>query len=80
MQPQRRLIPVTNGKKAVISQSTRVTVTLHLIAAALHMRKAESIGRPIGDPAFLDRLEHDSGRVFKRAKRGTKPKLSAPSP
>ena len=36
------------------------------------LRKAERIGRPIGDTAFLDRLERDSGRVLRPAKRGRK--------
>jgi putative transposase len=44
------------------------------------LRKAESIGRPIGDPAFLDRLEADSGRTLKPARRGPRPKLNALSP
>lgn len=46
----------------------------------VRLRKAESIGRPIGDPAFLDRLEADSGRTLKPARRGPTPKLSALSP
>lgn len=39
----------------------------------VRLRKAESIGRPIGDPAFLDRLELESGRTLKPARRGPKP-------
>ena len=46
----------------------------------LKLRRAESIGRPIGDPAFLDRLEIESGRTLKPARRGPRPKLSALSP
>ena len=46
----------------------------------LRLRRAESIGRPIGDPAFLDRLEIESGRTLKPARRGPRPKLSALSP
>ena len=44
------------------------------------LRKAERIGRPIGDAAFLDRLERDSGRVLKPARRGRKIAKSAVSP
>ena len=47
---------------------------------AVAVERAESIGRPIGDPAFLDRLEVESGRTLKPAKRGPRPKLSALSP
>jgi putative transposase len=38
------------------------------------LRKAEGIGRPLGDEAFVGRLERQSGRSFKPAKRGPKPK------
>ena len=57
-----------------------------LLAAAedeelsMRLRKAERIGRPIGDAAFLDRLERDSGRVLKPARRGRKIAKSAVSP
>lgn len=37
------------------------------------LRQAESIGRPIGDDAFLDRLEALTGRRLRRAKPGPKP-------
>ena len=37
------------------------------------LRRAESIGRPLGDDAFLAALEDTSGRVLKPAKRGPKP-------
>ncbi len=37
------------------------------------LRRAESIGRPLGDAAFLDRLEHLTGRTLRPAKRGPKP-------
>ncbi len=33
------------------------------------LRRAESIGRPLGDAAFLDRLEHLTGRTLRPAKR-----------
>ena len=36
-------------------------------------RGAESIGRPLGDAAFLDRLEHLTGRTLRPAKRRPKP-------
>ena len=38
------------------------------------MRRAESVGRPLGDAAFLDRLEGLTGRALRPAKRGPKPK------
>ncbi len=33
------------------------------------LRRAESIGRPLGDAAFLDRLEHLTGRSLRPAQR-----------
>ena len=44
------------------------------------LRKTERIGRPVGEPTFLDRLERESGRVLKPAKRGRKAAISALSP
>ena len=41
------------------------------------LRRAESIGRPIGNDAFVKRLEQESGRSLQPAKRGPKPKVSA---
>ncbi len=38
------------------------------------LRKAEQVGRPIGDAAFLDRLENVSGRTFTRGRPGPKPR------
>jgi putative transposase len=40
------------------------------------LRSAESVGRPLGDARFLARIERQTGRVLKPAKRGPKP--SAP--
>ncbi len=37
------------------------------------LRRAESIGPPLGDAAFLDRLEHLTGRSLRPAKRGPNP-------
>jgi len=37
------------------------------------LRSAESIGRPLGDDRFLARVERQTGRVLKPAKRGPKP-------
>ncbi|CCQ73109.1 transposase [Magnetospira sp. QH-2] len=37
------------------------------------LRKAESIGRPIGNDAFYDSIEKQTGRSLKPAKRGPKP-------
>lgn len=44
------------------------------------LRRAESIGRPLGDTDFLDRLEALTGRRLKRQKPGPKPKKDALSP
>jgi putative transposase len=40
----------------------------------LRLRKAEQIGRPIGDTAFLDRLESVSGRTLRRGRPGSRPR------
>jgi putative transposase len=47
---------------------------------AMRLRRAETIGRPLGNEAFIARLEQDSGRPLMPAKRGRRPKLSALSP
>lgn len=39
------------------------------------LRSAESIGRPLGDNRFLARIERQTGRVLKPAKRGPKPSV-----
>jgi putative transposase len=45
------------------------------------LRRAETIGRPIGDAAFIERLEQDSGRALAAGKRGRKARqISALSP
>jgi REP-associated tyrosine transposase len=45
------------------------------------LRRAETIGRPIGDAAFLEHLEHASGRNLVAGKRGRRPReISALSP
>jgi putative transposase len=45
------------------------------------LRRAETIGRPIGDAVFLERLERGSGRTLIPIKRGRRPKdKSALSP
>jgi putative transposase len=41
------------------------------------LRKAETIGRPVGETAFLERLERDTGRVLKRGRPGRKPRPAA---
>jgi putative transposase len=43
----------------------------------VRLRKAETIGRPIGETAFLDRLERETGRTFKRGRPGRKPGRAA---
>ena len=45
------------------------------LVAALH--GAETIGRPLGPPAFLDRLAALAGRDPRPRKRGRKPRLAA---
>jgi len=35
-------------------------------------RRSETIGRPLGDAAFLDQIESLTGRVLKPRKRGPK--------
>jgi putative transposase len=43
-------------------------------AAVERLRAAESIGRPVGDKAFLVRLERRTKRTLQPAKRGRKPR------
>lgn len=40
----------------------------------VRLRQAESIGRPLGSDEFLTRIERQTGRTLKAAKRGPKPK------
>jgi hypothetical protein len=49
-------------------------------AAYLPLRRAESIGRPIGGPAWLATLEERTGRRLAPGKRGPKKGLSKLSP
>jgi len=42
------------------------------------LRRAETVGRPLGSEAFVGRLERESGRAFRPAKRGRKPKVDQP--
>jgi putative transposase len=44
------------------------------------LRRAEAVGRPIGDKPFLDRIAQLTGRRLERNKRGRKPPISALSP
>jgi putative transposase len=46
-------------------------------AMVARLRSAETIGRPLGGEAFLDRLERDSGRALKPGRRGPKPGATA---
>lgn len=51
--------------------------------AEMRLRRAESIGRPVGSEGFLDELEKRYGKQVKPARRGrrpTMPKISALSP
>lgn len=48
---------------------------------SLRLRRAETIGRPVGDADFIGRLERESGRLLVPGKRGRRPKeISALSP
>lgn len=44
------------------------------IAAFDALRKAESIGRPVGSEAFLDRIFGQTGKAVKLRKRGRRQK------
>lgn len=44
-------------------------------AGFARLRRAETIGRPLGDEAFIGRLEALSGRVLRPGRRGPKPTL-----
>ncbi|MBZ9721561.1 transposase [Mesorhizobium sp. AD1-1] len=51
------------------------------VAAFDALRKAESIGRPMGSEAFLDRIFGQTGKAVKLRKRGRRPKENGvPSP
>ena len=41
--------------------------------AEIALRRSESIGRPLGSPAFIEKLERKLGRILKPGKRGPKP-------
>jgi hypothetical protein len=41
---------------------------------SLHLRRAESAGRPLGDSVFLDHVQPVLGRDPKPSKRGRKPR------
>jgi putative transposase len=43
-------------------------------AMSERLRRAERIGRPVGDAAFIATLERRSGRTLAPARRGRKPK------
>lgn len=40
---------------------------------SMALRRAETIGRPLGDAAFVKKLERQTGRILRPAKRGPKP-------
>jgi putative transposase len=40
---------------------------------SMALRRAETVGRPLGDAAFMKTLEHRTGRILRPAKRGPKP-------
>jgi putative transposase len=47
-------------------------------AAFERLRRAESIGRPLGDDGFIARLEALTRRTLKPGKRGPKPRADEP--
>jgi len=49
-------------------------------AMSARLRRAESVGRPLGDRAFLDRLAELSGRRLEAGRRGPKPQQMRPLP
>lgn len=49
-------------------------------AMTQRLRRAESIGRPVGEAAFVKLLETESGRSLLPGKRGRKAKSRTPSP
>ena len=44
-------------------------------ALSLRLRRAETIGRPVGDATFIAQLDARSGRALTPARRGPKPKM-----
>lgn len=46
---------------------------------SMALRRAETIGRPLGHAAFVKKLERRTGRVLRPAKRGPKPKTARKS-
>ena len=43
-------------------------------AKSQRLRRAETVGRPVGSEGFLGRLEREAGRTLKPGKRGPAPK------
>ncbi len=50
------------------------------LAMSERLRRAENIGRPVGDKLFLERVGGLCGRKLEPRRRGPKPKISALSP
>jgi putative transposase len=46
---------------------------------SMALRRAETIGRPLGDAAFMKTLERRTGRILRPAKRGPKPRQAGKS-
>jgi putative transposase len=46
---------------------------------SMALRRAETVGRPLGDTAFLEALERQTGRILRPAKRGPKPQRAGKS-
>lgn len=71
---------VADGMTAVAPVLERYPDFAALLAAgedeemSVRLRKAERVGRPVGDAAFLARLENASGRTLQRGRPGPRPR------
>jgi len=72
LQPMRDRLPSSSGLFDLIETD---------VAAFDALRKAESIGRPVGDEAFLDLIAREIGKAVQPGKRSPREKkISALSP
>ncbi|MDQ0391813.1 hypothetical protein [Labrys monachus] len=75
-----------DGITDIASVVQRVPRFADLLALGPHedgfarLRRAETVGRPLGDPGFLAQIEAATGRTLAAAKRGRKPKDEARTP
>ncbi|WP_246686917.1 hypothetical protein [Mesorhizobium sp. B2-4-19] len=71
LQPMRDRLPSSSGLFDLVETDA---------VAFDALRKAESIGRPVGSEAFLSRIAAQTGKAVKPGKRGRRGKISALSP